>query len=150
MRAPKQSNGGFVPLPSAEILVLGENLSPPIAAIGRFLAKLPAKPDVSSQVRDIVNGDEHIDYGVHLLHRTGSRRWLPVRGKIQDRADAAAPSARRNDLFPITDRSSGELLLSNGQWLIDEFEELFDGVHVRAQLDIEYRIGSFICRGLDS
>lgn len=61
MRAPKHSNGRFVPFSRAAILALGKNLAPPIAATRRILSELPAKPDVPSQVRDIVNSDEHID-----------------------------------------------------------------------------------------
>jgi hypothetical protein len=60
MRAPQQSNGHLVPFPGAAILAFGENLAPPVAATRRLLSELPAKPDVPSQVRDIVNGDEHI------------------------------------------------------------------------------------------
>jgi len=70
VRTPEHSNGRFVPFPRAAILVLGENLSPPIAATRRLLSKLPAKPDVPAEVWDIVNGDEHIDYSVHPLHRS--------------------------------------------------------------------------------
>lgn len=78
MGTAQQSDGRFIPLPGAVILPFGEDLTLPVVTIGRVLPKLPAKPDVPSQVRDIVYGDEHIEYGVHPLIRGGCPEWTPV------------------------------------------------------------------------
>ncbi|MEZ0259144.1 MAG: hypothetical protein ACAI37_27925 [Chthoniobacter sp.] len=66
MGTAKQLNGSFIPLSGAVILAFGEDLTSPVATIGCLLPELAAKPDVPSQVRDIVYGDEHIENTVFI------------------------------------------------------------------------------------
>jgi hypothetical protein len=59
--APEPAHRRLVPFPRAAALALGKNLASPIAAIGHLLSELPAEQDVPAQIRNIINGNEHIE-----------------------------------------------------------------------------------------
>jgi hypothetical protein len=59
MRAAEQANGGPVTLAGTAALAFGENLAPPVTTRRHLLPELPAEQDVPSEIKNIIDGDEH-------------------------------------------------------------------------------------------